>query len=299
MDWLYRISIVCFAASYAVALGLEVSRVFFRARHRKMLILSISLAGFFAHTVYLVLQTGLELGWGGVWFEGWSGWCLTAAWGLMAAYLWVFFRKPQSVLGIFLLPVILALTLVGGWLDSAGTFSPAQARSIWNMLHAAALMLGTITVALGFVFGLAYLIHARRLKRRESGSRLFRLPSLEWLQGASEWALLTSAALLGMGLLSGLMINLAGPRSELPGRSGTVAWSDPVIWTSGILFLWLFAAALFSLVYRPARQGRKVAYLVVASFLFLVLELGLVWWWGHGSTAIGRPIPPAVEETRS
>jgi hypothetical protein len=35
----------------------------------------------------------------------------------------------------------------------------------------------------------------------------------------------------------------------------------------------MLAAAVFSVVYRPARQGRKVAYLTVASFLFLAAVL--------------------------
>jgi hypothetical protein len=48
-----------------------------------------------------------------------------------------------------------------------------------------------------------------------------------------------------------------------------------VIWTSSLLLAWLATAAIFGVVYRPARQGRKVAYLTVASFLFLVLALGL------------------------
>jgi hypothetical protein len=56
-----------------------------------------------------------------------------------------------------------------------------------------------------------------------------------------------------------------------------VPWTDPVVWTSGGLFLWLAAALVFNLVYKPARQGQKVAYLTVASFVFLGMVLGVVW----------------------
>lgn len=261
---------------------MEVSRIFFQAPLRKLLILSFSIAGLFAHTVYLILQTELQLGWSGLWFGSWSGWCLAGAWVLMTAYIWVFLRQPQTVLGIFILPVVIGLTLIGSLFVSTGTFTPVQARTIWRMIHGAALLFGTVTVALGFVFGLAYLIHARRLKLKLPHSKMFRLPSLEWLQQASERALLTSAGLLAVGLVSGVVINLIQARINQETSIGQVAWSDPVIWTSLILFLWLLAASIFSRVYQPARQGRKVAYLVIASFLFLVLELGLVWWIGHG-----------------
>jgi high-affinity Fe2+/Pb2+ permease len=56
-----------------------------------------------------------------------------------------------------------------------------------------------------------------------------------------------------------------------------VPWSDPAVWISGLLVAWVVAAVLFNGLYRPARQGRKVAYLTVASFVVLMLVLGIVW----------------------
>ena len=92
-----------------------------------------------------------------------------------------------------------------------------------------------------------------------------------------------SALLLASGLVSGIATNQI--RGEDEAVRQIIAWSDPVIWSSGILLAWLLAAMGFNLLYRPARQGRKVAYLVVASFLFLVLELGIVWWAGHATSS--------------
>ena len=40
------------------------------------------------------------------------------------------------------------------------------------------------------------------------------------------------------------------------------------------MLVWLLAASIFSAVYRPARQGQKVAYLTVVSFIFLAFALG-------------------------
>jgi ABC-type uncharacterized transport system permease subunit len=39
------------------------------------------------------------------------------------------------------------------------------------------------------------------------------------------------------------------------------------------MLLWLVAAEVFRLVYPAARRGRKVAYLTLASFVFLVIAL--------------------------
>ena len=47
------ISLLCFTASYAVSLALEVSRLFFRMPVRLVVMIGFTLAGLFAHTVYL------------------------------------------------------------------------------------------------------------------------------------------------------------------------------------------------------------------------------------------------------
>jgi len=185
-------------------------------------------------------------------------------------------------MGLFLLPVTLILIGFGIALGSEESFTVGRAKTIWNMVHGSALLFGTAIVALGFVFGLAYLIQARRLKLKRLPSKLFRLPSLEWLQRSSEVSLVVSTLLLAVGLVSGMALNLINQKAATADSvAGTIAWSDPVIWSSAILFLWLLAATVFNICYQPARQGRKVAYLVVTSFLFLVLELGIVWWVGH------------------
>lgn len=279
LDWLYKISITCFAASYLVVFGLEVSRVFFQAGLRKYIRVGFAAAGLFAHTIYLVMQGKLEMDATGIWLSSWSGWSLAAAWVLAMAYFWISLRQSKSVIGLFLLPVVLILIAVGVQFD--GAFSVGRVKSIWNMVHGSTLLLGTAIVALGFVFGVVYLIQASRLKRKIVASKLFSLPSLEWLQRSSEVSLIASTLLLGGGLISGIALNLVNQAANQEVSTGTIAWSDPVVWSSGVLFLWLLSAALFNMFYRPARQGRKVAYLVMTSFLFLVLELGIVWWVGH------------------
>ena len=45
MSWIENISITCFLASYAVALALEVSRLFFRSGVRGALMVGFSTAG--------------------------------------------------------------------------------------------------------------------------------------------------------------------------------------------------------------------------------------------------------------
>lgn len=300
MDWLYRISITCFAASYLVVLGLEISRVFFNASYRAFVVRGVAIAGLFAHTVYLFWQGQLELSANGIWLSNWMAWCFAASWLMAAAYLWFSWRKSESVIGIFLLPVVLFLIFTGLVLRNSNSFSISEAKSGWNMVHGYSLMLGTVSVGLGFVFGLVYLIQADRLKRKKPQSRLFRLPSLEWLQRCCERSLLSSTFLLALGFISGVAINWINQRYSQDGQvlaAGTIAWSNPVVWSSAILFAWMLAISIFNAVYQPAKQGPKVAYLVVSSFLFLIFELAIVWIAGHAEHS-PSPISKGTEPAR-
>ena len=75
------------------------------------------------------------------------------------------------------------------------------------------------------------------------------------------------------GVLAGILMNVS---------KGAVPWTDPVVYTTGPLLAWLLTASAVELFYKPARQGRKVAYMTVASFVFLGLVLAVTLLVGHG-----------------
>jgi len=139
-------------------------------------------------------------------------------------------------------------------------------------------------VLVGFMAGLMYLGQSQRLKHKRAPLARLRLPSLEWLQRANSHAIITSLLMLGVGILSGMVLNLINIGNE----AAKIAWNDPVVLSTWLMFLWLLAAVVAIAVYRPARQGRKVAYLTVASFIFLIIMLaaGLLMdsrHWGRGN----------------
>jgi ABC-type transport system involved in cytochrome c biogenesis permease subunit len=138
------------------------------------------------------------------------------------------------------------------------------------MLHGAALLLGTVAVLLGFIGGLLYLWQSRRLKQKTNRLKGLRLPSLERLQRVSEGALITSCCLLVIGLVSGILLNW------WKGADAAVPWTDPVVWPSAVLLMWLLLVLTFNAFYKPARQGRKVAYLTMASFMFLAFVIAIL-----------------------
>jgi len=262
------ISITCFAASYAVALALEITRLFFRSGVRGAVMLLFAGAGLLAQTLFFVYRAMHEPN---APLSSEFDWYLIAAWCLMLAYFDLTIHHPKTPFGLFVLPLVLGLIGMAQFAADRTPFPRSQAAQIWGAIHGAFLLLGTVAVFIGFVAGVMALAQAYRLKHKISPVQRFNLPSLEWLEGLNTRAITVSVIMIAIGFLSGIVLNLLHDRlhvAELP-------WNDPIIWTSALLVGWMLTAAGFSIFYKPARQGRKVAYLTVASFVFLVLSIGL------------------------
>ncbi|HYW80409.1 MAG TPA: cytochrome c biogenesis protein CcsA [Thermoguttaceae bacterium] len=267
------VGIVCFSASYAIALVLEVSRLLFRSGVRGIAMLGFAGAGLVAHSAYLyhrfseskVHRLSSE-----------HDWYLVAAWILVVVYLYLVYFHPRTAFGLFLLPLVLGLIGIATW------FADYEVRESaswgWGVLHGSALLLTVVAVLVGFMAGLMYFWQARRLKHKLPPGRGIQLPSLEWLQRANSRAIVVSVLALGVGNLSGIVLN----HNRL--TADRLHWNDPTVLSTQLLFLWLLGTAIAGVFYKPARHGRKVAYLTIASFIFLVITLGvgLLLPTGHG-----------------
>jgi len=268
MMLLSRISVICFAASYSIALALEVTRIFFRSGVRQAVMVGFAAAGLLAHSLFLI-NRGLAAS--GTPLSSSFDWYLLAAWVLANVYLYLTLYHPRIPLGLFLLPIVLALIGLAKFADRQ-PFPQSSAGQIWGMIHGLFLLAGHVAVAVGFVAGVMYLIQSYRLKHKvPAAAGPIRLPSLEWLEAANSRAILISVLMVGVGFASGIVLNMVLHERKID----QVPWSDPVIWRTAVLFGWLFAAALFSALYRPARSGRKVAYLTVTSFAVLAVSIGI------------------------
>ena len=92
-------------------------------------------------------------------------------------------------------------------------------------------------------------------------------------QSLVEFALvLPLLMVLFLGLVAGIVMNVIKHR----GTGQAVPWTDGVVLSSAALLVWLIAATIFEWAYKPAQQGRKVAYLTVASFVFLALVMAIL-----------------------
>jgi ABC-type uncharacterized transport system permease subunit len=277
---LTHVQIFCFLASYSVALALEVSRLWFRSGIRGVVMLGFVVAGWIAHTAFLY-HSAVEAA------EGASSplssnrdWLLLTAWVLVMVYFYLACFHPTTHFGVFLLPLVLGLIAAARFADQK-PFLREPAFKIWGVIHGASILLATVAVLFGFAAGLMYLEQADRLKRKRPPYLKLRLPSLEWLQMANSRAMLASMLLVGVAVASGIVLNLL---KKSPG----VLWKDPVVWVTLAMFGWLLLHVIIGAFYRPIRQGRKVAYLTLVSFVFLVIALaGMFVTAKHGGAAQG------------
>jgi ABC-type uncharacterized transport system permease subunit len=262
------VGIISFVASYAVALVLETSRLLFRSGVRGVVMLGFAGAGLLAHSAFLYYRA---LSAAGAPLSSEQDWFLVAAWVLVAVYLYLAILHPKIPFGLFLLPLALGLIAAATLLAQTQPLAREPASRIWGAIHGISIVLATVAVLVGFVAGLMYLGQARRLKHKRPAAVRLRLPSLEWLQWANGRAILASVLMLGLGVLSGMILNLINRGSE----ADRLAWSDPVVLSTWLMFCWLLAAVVLSTFHRPVRQGRRVAYLTVASFVFLAIMLAV------------------------
>ena len=267
-SWMTRISLSCFAFSYAIAMILEISRLFFRAPIRFLIIVGITIAGIFAHTVYLWLKFQKDFS-GGTPMASWYDWCLMVSLAVAITYAIIAIKKNENSVGIFFLPLVLLLILIALLIKNREAFTPSEATNVWAITHGISLLLGTSAMIVAFVAGVMYLVHAFRLKKKMPPRVGFRLPSLEWLEQCNRLSLFYATGLIAAGLVSGAIMNILQNSENHAG----IPWTNSVILSSGALLFWLIGVTIFEALYKPARRGQKIAYLTLASFVFLVMVL--------------------------
>jgi ABC-type transport system involved in cytochrome c biogenesis permease subunit len=259
---------VCFIASYALALGLELLHQVRPRAVFRLLGLGLGAAGLVAQTIFLVVNR-----------PPWAwryGWLLFLAWILAIFYLAGSLHHRRQAWGVFVLPLVLgllglAIAFGPPGADEASPDSVRSLQAIWGPLHALLVFLATVGVCVGFLASLMYLFQAHRLRAKLPPGKGLRLLSLERLEAMNRRAINLAFPLLTAGLLLGALIMF---QDRLPG------WTDPRVLGAGIL--WLAFAVLSYLRYGHHLRGRQVAVLTIVTFVLLMGCLALAHPVGQG-----------------
>src|SRR5438128_791112 len=100
-----RVTVLCFLASYSVALALELWHQLRPRPVLRLLALTFGTAGLLAQTIYLVVQRPALI---------WQfGWMMFLAWILAIFYLYGSIHHARQAWGVFVLPLVVGLVGLG------------------------------------------------------------------------------------------------------------------------------------------------------------------------------------------
>lgn len=260
-----RITVFCFAASYAVALGLELVQLVWPRPIQRLVGLGFGTAGLAAHTLYLaVQQPPLASPYGSLLF---------LAWIVAVFYLYGTVHHARFAWGLFVLPLVLGLVALAEVVRGQPPARPdgilygllnLRGEHFWGAVHGTLVLLAAVGVCVGFVASIMYLVQVRRLRAKLAPGQGVKLLSLERIEAMNRRAILWAFPLLTAGLLAGL---------ALLWQSGAFAdgWLSPKV--LGSLGLWLVFPILLYLRYGAHVRGRQVALLTVLAFALLLFAL--------------------------
>ena len=264
-----RLSVLCFAGTYGLALLAELARFFVRSKVRWYVAAALMTLGWVVQTAFLanlavknpmVLVTTP--------FES----VVVLSWIVALIGLYLMLRSPQQVAtGMFVLPLVLGLVIVAGW------FAPRQSdwlewggvTAFWGTVHGIFLLGGAVFTCVAFFAGLMYLVQMRRLKAKRPSRFGLALPSLEQSERINRGAITIAFPLLTFGLLIGMILSVTTRYEESSAATAhLLRWSDPKVLSA--LLMWLVFAILLHARFRPAMRGKSVMVLTIVAFAFLV-----------------------------
>ncbi|QDU80904.1 Cytochrome C assembly protein [Polystyrenella longa] len=263
-----NVTVVCFLASYIVALAGEFFRLNNSSRWLRGVVMFYSCAGFLAHSTYLIVrsnQHGLPPLVGSA-----HDWFLVLSWLCVLYYLIRTLRDPQLALGVFLYPFVILLTVSAYFISSdANEMVSEKSDRGWAMLHASFLIFGIGGVLLSFITSLMYLFQHYRLKHKRSIPGGLKVPNLEKLARMNWWSVIVSVPLLTLGLASGFAMTLHVNKSD---QAQQLNLTDPVVLTSALI--WVVMAIFFvMLLIKPGTKSRQVAWMTIWAGGFLLLTM--------------------------
>ena len=180
-----RITVFCFAASYAVGLALEVLRLFLTRPALRWLALGFTAAGLIAHSLYAVVNPlPLQTPFGSLIF---------LAWILAVFCVYGAIHHKRLAWELFVLPLVLGLVLLAQAFPQTTSNEPAEtswqlpewyseARNFWPALHGVLMLMAAVGVCVAFVASVMYLVQRHRLKTKQLPGQGLRLWSLERLE---------------------------------------------------------------------------------------------------------------------
>jgi len=194
----------------------------------------------------------------------------TFVWLLTLSYLYLELTTDERAMGVFILPVIIALQVIAVVFPGMANSDPVL-NSGWFWIHVSSLLFAYASFALAGALGLTYMLQFKEIKKKHLGYFYTRLPSLQILDVMNWRAVTVGWLFLTIGVVVGVVWT-AQARAVSPNDPNLQAMSlnDPKI--LGAIVTWaVYSFAMF------ARQmlgwtGRRAAWLSALGFAIILLN---------------------------
>jgi cytochrome c-type biogenesis protein CcsB len=246
---------------YVCATGLAFAYLIQREEFVHRLASVVTLAGWALHAIALA-RVGLETGRPPL--ATMADAVSVAVWVAVGLMMWVEREYGLKVLGAFVLPVVLMLSVSSAARPLGLGPIDRALSSAWLLVHIVLALIGIAAFVLNFAGAIMYLLQERQLKAKRPGAFYYRLPALATLDRLTYQTLaigfpfLTTAIILG-----GFWASTAW---------GTAFAFDPLAMLSFVA--WAIYAATLAGRTAAGWHGRRAAYFSVVGFAALVLTLG-------------------------
>jgi len=184
------------------------------------------------------------------------------AWMLGLAYLALVLRHRERAIGPFLIPFVLAFSVLGIVLPSHAPSGPATRGSLFAF-HVTLAILADAAFALSFVLSLLYLIQNRQIRRGKTGVLFSRLPALEVIGRMNRTSVTIGIVVLAVSVALGVV----WARRVWSGfTDAKLVWALLTLFVYGVM-LWMD---------RRGWEGPRVALLSIFGFLLVLFSYTFV-----------------------
>jgi len=194
----------------------------------------------------------------------------TFVWLLALAYLYTEMTTDERAMGVFILPLIVAVQLIPALKPGVESRAAVLEGPLFG-IHVFSLLFAYASFALACVIGITYVLLFKEIKAKHLGFFYARLPSLQALDRMNQGAIMIGWIFLTIGMAAGA-VWAAQVGGYAPGAPSVPVMSleDPKI------FVALVCWAVYSFEVFAARRigwgGRRTAYLSALAFAIVLLN---------------------------
>jgi len=194
----------------------------------------------------------------------------TFVWLLALAYLYIELTTDERAMGVFILPLLVALQAIPALRPGVEDLAPVLQGPLFGV-HVSSLLFAYASFALACVIGVTYVLLFKEIKAKHLGFFYARLPSLQVLDRMNQVTVVIGWVFLTIGILVGVVwAAQARGGYALDPRVQAMSLQDPKIFVALVCWV-VYSFELFA-ARRIGWGGRRTAYLSALGFAIVLLN---------------------------